>query len=253
MRQVTIRTKDYFYIISFPRSGNTWIVNSLREYLGAQRAEIAPSVYGGEELTINRALRVKVAGEYTSAHPIGVKTHMSRSEFDRKRLPWNRILYLVRDVRDVMTSYYFYIHGFLNKDTETIQNFSPAHFQEHLERRLPEYKNHVEGWLKHDGYDVLVVRYEELKTDYIETLKRIRSFLQLANLATETEVKCKYVDNFRQQDKFTSVLRGDNMDFYRKGVVGDWKNYFTEEHIKTVKRVVGPLLLKLRYETDQNW
>ena len=253
MRQVTINPSNFFYIISFPRSGNTWIVNTLREYLGAQRAELLPSVYGGEELLINGSLPVKVAGEYTPTLPVGIKTHMYRGEFDRKRFPPSRILYLVRDVRDVMTSYYFYINGFLNQDAEAVTNFSADHFQEHLEQRLPEYRNHLHGWFKKPGHDVFIVRYEELKADYVDTLKKMKSFLQLDNIASEGDVKYKYVDNFQKQDNFTSVLRGNNMDFYRKGVVGDWKNYFTEKHVKTVKRVTGEMLIELGYETDLNW
>jgi hypothetical protein len=253
MKQVSVSDRNYFYIISFPRSGNTWVVNTLREYLGAQRAELVPSVYGGDELLINGVLHVKTAGPYSDAYPVGIKSHMSRGEFERPNLPHNRILYLLRDVRDVMTSYYFYINGFLKKDADKVENFSARHFQEHLDARLPEYCVHVNGWLKKYQGELLPVRYEDLKSDYIGTLKAIRSFLELENIATEADVKHKYMDNFRQQDNFTNVLQGNNMDFYRKGVVGDWKNYFTDQHIATVKLVAGKMLVELGYETDQDW
>jgi hypothetical protein len=40
---------------------------------------------------------------------------------------------------------------------------------------------------------------------------------------------------------------------YRKGTSGDWKNHFTEEHIKYFKENYNGLLIKLEYETDENW
>jgi len=248
MKHVSISDNNYFYIISYPRSGNTWVVNTLREYLGAQRAELVPSVYGGDELLINGVLHVKTAGPFSEDLPVGVKSHMHRGEFERKNLPHSRILYLLRDVRDVMTSYYFYINGFLKKDADRVENFSASHFQKHLKKRLPEYRDHVNGWLEKYKGQLFVVRYEDLKSDYIGTLKHVRSFLELENIASEEEVKHKYVDNFRQQDNFTTVLQGNNMDFYRKGVVGDWENYFTDQHIDTVKKIAGKLLVKLGYE-----
>ncbi len=40
---------------------------------------------------------------------------------------------------------------------------------------------------------------------------------------------------------------------YRKGVPGDWKNYFTGEHREYFKKEYNDLLLKLRYEKGSNW
>ena len=40
---------------------------------------------------------------------------------------------------------------------------------------------------------------------------------------------------------------------YRKGIAGDWKNHFTEEHKRFFKQNYNRLLVKLGYETDDNW
>src|SRR5690606_18169850 len=40
---------------------------------------------------------------------------------------------------------------------------------------------------------------------------------------------------------------------YRKGVPGDWKNHFTEAHIRHFKESYNHVLVKLGYETDANW
>jgi len=40
---------------------------------------------------------------------------------------------------------------------------------------------------------------------------------------------------------------------YRKGVHGDWKNHFTNEHIRLFKARYNDLLIQLGYEKDGDW
>ena len=40
---------------------------------------------------------------------------------------------------------------------------------------------------------------------------------------------------------------------YRKGVHGDWRNHFNEEHIRYFKKHYNDLLIQLGYETDDQW
>jgi hypothetical protein len=45
----------------------------------------------------------------------------------------------------------------------------------------------------------------------------------------------------------------DVRSHYRKGVAGDWKNYFKKEHKAYFKENFSDLLIKLKYETSQDW
>lgn len=47
--------------------------------------------------------------------------------------------------------------------------------------------------------------------------------------------------------------REDTSSHYRKGMPGDWRNHFQEEHIRYFKKNYNSLLIKLGYETDSNW
>lgn len=40
---------------------------------------------------------------------------------------------------------------------------------------------------------------------------------------------------------------------FRKGVIGDWRNYFTEEHKQAFKEQAGAELVHLGYEDDLDW
>lgn len=40
---------------------------------------------------------------------------------------------------------------------------------------------------------------------------------------------------------------------FRKGIIGDWKNHFTEEHKELFKKIAGQLLIEEGYEKDLKW
>ena len=40
---------------------------------------------------------------------------------------------------------------------------------------------------------------------------------------------------------------------FRKGVIGGWKEHFTEEHKQVCKKLIGRLLIDLGYEKDDEW
>ncbi len=40
---------------------------------------------------------------------------------------------------------------------------------------------------------------------------------------------------------------------FRKGIIGDWKNHFTEEHKELTKKIAGQLLIEEGYEKDLKW
>lgn len=70
------------------------------------------------------------------------------------------------------------------------------------------------------------------------------------------------VDRLRQivdANQFTKLAGGrapgqeDVKSHYRKGVAGDWRNHFNEEHIALFKENFNDLLLRLGYETDDRW
>jgi len=62
-----------------------------------------------------------------------------------------------------------------------------------------------------------------------------------------------------QLSSFTRKSKGrkpgdeDLKSHYRKGISGDWKNHFTNDHKEYFKRNYNDLLRKLGYESDFNW
>jgi hypothetical protein len=96
-----------------------------------------------------------------------------------------------------------------------------------------------------------VARYEELSVSPESTLKNI---FERLDVEVEDTVIGDSISLF-SFEKMSKRAKGcENLNsFFRKGIVGDWKNYFNDHHKSRFKSVAGELLIALGYEKDDNW
>jgi hypothetical protein len=268
-----------FYVASYPRSGNTWLMGCLRLYLGAVRGaayafrdrDYFTHTYGevSEDSFFFRS-----TDEAAPNKPLELKTHDEWDVF-ASRHPRRPAVYIYRDGRDAITSYYFYAKSFdLADQSDSPQatipdelkaqdfpqlqaghqvEFDADEFSQFVVNRFPLWARHVEGWKAQP--DVLAVRYEDLHEHFEETLEQITEFLKIDSVTSLANVREEMVTHFKPVfDKKKSSSEGNNR-FFRKGVVGDWANYFRPEDSTFVKHHFGPLMESLGYplETKRRW
>ncbi|WP_157054119.1 sulfotransferase domain-containing protein [Ruegeria sp. 6PALISEP08] len=78
--------------------------------------------------------------------------------------------------------------------------------------------------------------------------KRARDFIYFSELMQITQ------DNsFSKKSKGRKRGEENAGHHYRKGVAGDWRNYFEDRHIDLFKERYNDCLLKLGYEEDEDW
>ena len=92
---------------------------------------------------------------------------------------------------------------------------------------------------------LLRVRYEELHADPGMQQERLYRFLELdpaeaAPVSAETQT----APGFSQSDPTS---------FLRKGQIGDWRNYFTDQARAWFHDVAGDALVRAGYAQDENW
>lgn len=172
-----------------------------------------------------------------------------------------RTVYISRDGRDVMVSAYYHVvrEGGTMKNrfekyigasvtAEQITENMPAFIRFMSEERIAtiDWKSHIEKYLSHRD-DFVFVRYEELLGQPEESLSRILAELGYENIDIGKVYSAVQNHEF---SKKTGRKRGvsDENSFLRKGISGDWKNYFNEEAEKVFKEYAGDFLLKLGYE-----
>jgi hypothetical protein len=130
----------------------------------------------------------------------------------------------------------------LTARTAKAVHFEADEFAEFLQKNAAEWATHVQAWLKAD--DILALRYEDLHHNFSEKLMQITHYLGIAPVVDIAKVKKEYVDEFRR------FLSGDNRQFFRKGAIGDWKNYFKQEHYRIFSQLAGDFSAKLGYEYE---
>ena len=90
-------------------------------------------------------------------------------------------------------------------------------------------------------------------------LNRLASRRHLGRLRRPTQATGElllgavYAQRFEAQTKGRRAGAEDPNSHYRKGVAGDWVNHFTAEHVDAFKERYGDLVVRLGYETADDW
>jgi estrone sulfotransferase len=232
---------DDVFIVSYPKSGNTWLRFLIANLL-IQEEEInfhtvhnyIPEV-GKQEKIIETLERPRI-----------MKSH---APYIRE---YSKVIYLIRDGRDVYVSYYFH---------KLNQLPSGCTFREFLKRQdhYPcTWGEHVSSWLfSLSPSNLLLVRYEDLIRDCPKELKRIASYLGLDRTANQLSLASEKssFDNMRRIELVKGRLYKDQGPkvFMRKGKSGDWKDFFGQDEKTVFKSREGHILLKLGYEINDRW
>jgi hypothetical protein len=191
-------------------------------------------------------------------------------------------VYVIRDGRDVAVSMYFYQVRHLRQHTpmqgaRAHRNFTylygPNYDVDDVKGNLPKYvanlssrsmgvivgrrrgtrfrpwPDHIRDWIDRDG--ILVAHYEDFLDDSVGQLERVSGYLNMDVPRPELE---EIVDDHSFQ-KVTGRRSGeeDRSSFFRKGVAGDWREYFTPEAAKAFHEFAGDVLIELGYEEDDSW
>ncbi len=97
----------------------------------------------------------------------------------------------------------------------------------------------LQWWEHKDDDNVLFITYEALKKDLQKEVGTISHFLKYSLSVTEQQevaAACTFEAMKKNQigaiEKHKAQTMKKNKSFYRKGVVGDWKNYFSPEQTK---------------------
>jgi hypothetical protein len=107
------------------------------------------------------------------------------------------------------------------------------------------------SWLNNNG-NVVVTSYEKLRSDCETELRRMVQRLSSQSIDRERLAATVLKHSFETQ---TGRRPGeeDAQSNKRKGIVGDWRNYFTPAAVKEFHRLAGRTLISLGYETNDSW
>lgn len=228
------RRRDDVIVVGHPRSGTTWLRTMMTNAL-VPEAESDPDVF-------NRVIPgISVSNLFGISRLPSPRFLSSHTSFF-PGLP--RVIYVVRDGRDALVSFYRYTtkrKKRMSKGAEGEEIGFPEFFQRYYRGEYHSiWHHHVESWLDTGrevmGGRLLVVRFEEMKADPVGALGEVMRFSGKRFDKTEIEraVEQTDLDKVREIEKRRwqeMGLGGPDKDssFYGRGKSGTWEEYFTDE------------------------
>lgn len=166
-------------------------------------------------------------------------------------------IYVVRDPRDVAVSY---AHHLGCDVAAAVQQMADPNGRmaggskratTQVRQHLGTWSEHVEGWLEHDLFPVVLVRYEDLVDDPAAQLLRIVN--TLGRVTTEQQrasaVEAARFDALQAQEQANGFRErpGRDRPFFRRGIAGAWRDELPAELVARVEHDHGRVMTRLGY------
>lgn len=279
--------KRFFAVRGFMKSGTNWLGSLLSSHeeiscIGEFHWEELVAVFNRNHKNLPIFRHAKYQ-EQTRAHfeefirqcmidradpnasVIGDRTPHTIIPVSLRNVPY---ISIVRDGRDILVSRVFHLYnvpevtGLFDRIPEmaaTRRMFQqdPWYFQKHPDQLLCHeevVRTSVSWWRQH------LQRDEEA----VEQLPKLKiRFVKYEDLHKNTQAERAKLFEFLDVDPSRAAkIKGDlkpgfkkerPSEFLRKGVVGDWQNYFTEQTKAWFKEEAGETLIKYGYADSMDW
>lgn len=245
-RNITVFDNDFF-VVSYPKSGNTWVrfivanLTSTNKKVDLTKIKnLIPDMYRWSNYHL---LKMK--------KPRYIKSH---EYFDPR---YRRVLYIVRDPRSIVISYYMYLLKTYKIDKlMSLDEFTKG-FVAGKYDNYGTWQENVLSWMstRENDKNFLLLKYEDLLTNPFIQVQRIAKFINL-NLTRKQISKAiekssflnlqKLEKNSQPKNTFLSNSRKDIL-FFRNGTMDEWKEILPTKSQKLIENRFGKAMKNLGY------
>jgi len=238
--KISETSEQDIFIVGFPKSGNTWMQSIVSGLLYCMDTSLLPD---------------KLAQEIVpDVHARSFYKRFTKFNFFKSHLlpqkQYKRVIYIVRDGKDALISYYFFLKDLGSK-------VSLDSIIKNGDELFPSFWHiHVNEWLENRYHsDIIYIRYEDLLISPMEELKKICKFagLERSDEILKMVINGNSFEKMKEKAKnFDGVghinwLGEKGVKFFRNGKIGDHKNHMTEEQIEFFNNLSKKELQKFNY------
>lgn len=238
INEPTVYSDDTF-LVSYPKSGNTWarfiVANLLKK--SDDQIDFHSAVDYVPEIGVHHEIAEALD------RPRILKSHQVYNP------SFQRVVYLIRDPRDVYVSYYHYLRKKLPS------NLAFSQFLKEKVDTPSSWKAHVHSWQDKSNV-VATFRYEDLLANTHEEVSRLASVLGI--VADENKIReaieassfssMKTIEQKNGRPFTNESDKATATDFVRKGQQGDWVNYFSQEDLAYLSQNTKDLASRFGYQ-----
>lgn len=271
------------WLASYPKSGNTWFrcflsalilgkvdlgklttdgIFSARTVFDAisgidgrflldhEVQNMIPDIYIDRSKLMQRLSIVKVHDAYIV------------NELDKPIFPTEisrKVVYLVRNPLDVVASFANHNASTIEETIKLMNNdnayiagpIKGLNVNPQFRQLMYDWSGHVLSWIDQKNVDVIIVRYEDMLDDGLNTFKRVIDGLQLDATTSQIEEAISKASFSKLQKKeATEGFKEKNIQtekFFRSGKKGGYKDELTEEQIEQIIAKHGKVMKRLGY------
>lgn len=253
-RGVTVFPDDVF-LVSYPRSGNTWtrfllgnLIDQNQPVTFSNIESRIPEIYFNPDRWLRRLPRPRMLKSHESFQP-----------------HYPRVIYIVRDPRDVAVSFYHHNVKARNiPDDYPMVQFVPRFIAGEFDPKFGSWRDNVLSWtvLRKDDPGFLLLRYEDMKRDTAGVLADVVAFLDRSSFrkidsnpeALRRTIELSSAENMRALEKQEAsswvLTKGTRSDkpFVRSATSGGWKTQLAPESVEAIESAWGGLMQELGYD-----
>src|SRR5688500_13966577 len=218
LTSITQFAPEDIFIVGYPKSGNTWFQDLITAVVYGVHPTFAPPALA--QALVPDVHKQPFYQRFST--PMFFKSHF------RPRPEYRRVVYLIRDGRDVMVSFYHY-----EKTMRGTADMGELVRRGH--HRHGKWQAHINAWLANPhGAEMIVIKYEDLKQNAVKELQRFCTFAGVKRDASFLEMMVGEADFAKMQQRELrsgSGMRSWPKDqlFRRRGIVGSYKDEMPPE------------------------
>ncbi len=273
------------WLVSYPKSGNTWLrlllsnllsereqpadindpglaAHSLVNRLGIEEATLIDSFL----LTATECDRIRpplmdAVWREAQDHDVFIKLHDAyRRLADGTPVlgrPARAGIYIIRDPRDVAVSLAFHNGSRIEKAIRNILSTSarmggdtPPHTQ--IAQPMLDWSGHIRSWREQRDVPLHILRYEDLLSDTKASFARVVTFLGLPAIPDALDRAIRFADfgELQRQESengFRERHATSTAPFFRTGRAGDWKTMLSPEQAAAIEHAHGAMMSEYGY------